>query len=135
MRKKKRLPYHALTHHVYASLTHLMKRVIKLAGTLSLVLLLVALLVHGYARSWRESRFALPDGSARIVLLRRATHPYLAKYERRVRVEMPGRQPFLFDLAPDTGDTHHIDLYRQSAVLVDGSEARVLRLRDRLDIH
>ena len=53
---------------------------------------------------WVESAAALPPSvGGPVVLLRRSAHPYLAEYDRRLRLERPDGSELTVDLPPNPG--------------------------------
>ena len=60
---------------------------------------------------WVECSFNVPNRPERIVFLRQCAHPFLAEYNRKLRIERPGANPAIFSLLMDTGGVNVINVY------------------------
>lgn len=79
---------------------------------------------------WVERGFDLPDGKGRVVLLRQNAHPFLAEYNRQIRLEMTDRTPVTLGLPMNVGGSTMINVYLGSAQLSGEMEVSVIRLDD-----
>jgi len=73
---------------------------------------------------WEEARGALPGGGT-LVLMRRNAHPFLAEYDRKIRIELPSCDPEILFLPMNTGGRTNIRVF-----MVEHENGRFLRLRD-----
>ena len=80
---------------------------------------------------WVECAFDVPDSAVRVVFLRQHAHPFLAEYDRKIRLESPGKDPVTLDLPPNTGGQTMINVYRHTCLAEDGTELHALRLKGR----
>jgi hypothetical protein len=60
---------------------------------------------------WQEYAIELPDGSGRIIFMRRHTHPFLAEYDRKIRFETKTLQGVIKPLRRNTGGKTKINVY------------------------
>lgn len=79
---------------------------------------------------WVECGFDLPDGKGRVVLLRHNAHPFLAEYNRKIRLEITDRTPVTLGLPMNVGGSTMINVYLGSAQLSGKMEVSVMRLDD-----
>lgn len=85
---------------------------------------------------WTEAGFALPDSSGNIVLLRQHAHPFLAEYNRKLRLDMNTQPSATIDLPMNTGGKTLINVYLDT-LKVGWQEERVpmMFLNDRHGIY
>ena len=79
---------------------------------------------------WVEVGFDLPNNIGHIVLLRQHAHPFLAEYNRKIRLEMPNQKPVTLELPVNVGGRILIRVYLYTERLADNKEISILRLTD-----
>jgi hypothetical protein len=84
---------------------------------------------------WIEVGFELPDSSEKITLLRQHAHPFLAEYDRKVRLE-PNNQPMVtIELPMNTGGKTMINVYLDTLEVENGERVPVVQLKDRYGVY
>ena len=78
---------------------------------------------------WAECPMQVP-GDTKVIFLRKHIHPFLAEYDRALRIERPGKASVTLDLPSNTGGRTMIKVYTCCAISPEGEETLMLLLID-----
>lgn len=72
---------------------------------------------------WKRVSGDLPGGLGKITLIRKGAHPFLAEYDRKIELDLPGMEPQTLSLPMNTGGRTCIQVF-----LIEQGEERFVRL-------
>jgi len=75
--------------------------------------------------TWEECVIDVADIEPNLVFLRKQAHPFLAEYERRLRIEKANEPARVLDLPMNTGGRTHVRVF-----LIEEDGKKYLRLKD-----
>jgi len=80
---------------------------------------------------WIETSFELPNNKGLLVLLLQQAHPFLAEYNRKLRLETPHQEPTTLNLPINTGWQELTNVYLHTVSSANQTEITVIHLQDR----